>query len=69
MMKIINEDKEEILLQSDGEPWLTDEDETVPKKCPECGADMGLFIEGEPVFLCKGEDRHYYGTLKHTKGE
>lgn len=55
---------EDILLQSNGKPWLTDEDKTVPKKCPTCGADMGLFLIGEPVFLCKGADRHYYGTLK-----
>lgn len=54
----------DILLQSNGEPWLTDEDKTVPKKCPVCGADMGLYLLGEPVFVCKGEDRHYYGTLK-----
>lgn len=55
---------EDILLQGNGKPWLTDEDKTVPKKCPICGADMGLFFEGEPVFLCKGKDEHYYGTLK-----
>lgn len=35
-----------------------------PKKCPTCGADMGLYLMGETVFLCKGKDRHYYGTLK-----
>lgn len=55
---------EGVLLQSDGKPWLTDKDETVPKKCPTCGADMGLFFIGEPVFLCKSKERHYYGTLK-----
>lgn len=54
----------DILFQGNGKPWLTDENKTVPKKCPTCGADMGLFLEGEPVFLCKGKDRHYYGTLK-----
>ncbi|MBR3644825.1 MAG: hypothetical protein IKN54_00245 [Lachnospiraceae bacterium] len=56
----------DILLQGNGKPWLTDENKTVPKKCPTCGADMGLFLMGEPVFLCKGADRHYYGTLKFT---
>lgn len=59
----------DILMQSNGKPWMTDEDKTVPKQCPLCGADMGLFLEGEPVFLCKGEQRHYYGTLKFTMGE
>ena len=54
----------ELLLQSNGKPWLTDENKTVPKKCPICGADMGLFLMGEPVFLCKGKEEHYYGTLK-----
>lgn len=24
---------------------------------------MGLYLHGEPVFVCLGEDRHYYGTL------
>lgn len=54
----------DLLRQATGEPWVTDEDKTVPAKCPVCGADMGLFIMGEPVFLCKGEERHYYGTLR-----
>lgn len=58
--------KEEILLQGNGKPWLTDEDKTVPKKCPECGSDMGLFLMGEPVFLCK-EKQHYFGTLKFVE--
>ena len=57
---------DEILLQCDGTPWLTDENKTVPTKCPTCGADMGLFLYGEPVFLCKSEQQHYYGTLKFT---
>ena len=54
----------DILLQENGEPWLTDEDKTVPKKCPICGEEMGLFFYGEPVFLCKSNEQHYYGTLK-----
>lgn len=48
--------------------WLTDKGEKVPKRCPVCGADIGLYIYGEPVFLCKGKDRHYFGTLS-TKEE
>ena len=55
---------EEILLQADGKPWLTDEGKTVPKYCPTCGAEMGLFLCGEPVFLCKDNKKHYYGTLR-----
>ena len=53
-----------ILLNKDGKPWLTDENKTVPKKCPICGAGVGLFFRGEPVFLCKDNDKHYFGTLK-----
>ena len=59
----------EYLRQGNGKVWLTDKDEKVPKKCPKCGADMGLFLCGEPVFLCKGEDKHYFGTLKFVEGE
>lgn len=59
----------DILKQKDGKPWLTDKDEKVPVKCPKCGADMGLFFKGEPVFLCKGKDQHYFGTLKCTINE
>ena len=53
-----------ILRQKDGKPWLTETGGTVPKKCPKCGADMGVFLRGEPVFLCKGPKQHYYGTVK-----
>ena len=56
-----------ILVQENGMPWLTDEDKTVPVKCPICNADMALFFMGEPVFLCKGEQQHYYGTLKYVE--
>lgn len=57
-----------ILLQSNGKPWLTDEGKTVPKNCPTCSAPMGLFFRGEPVFLCKGANQHYYGTLQPISG-
>ena len=58
------------LLQEDGKPCLTDEDKTVSKKCPICDADMELFLAlnsgpfREPVFLCKSEAQHSYGTLR-----
>lgn len=54
----------EYLKNKDGKIWMTDTDEKVPKKCPKCGADTGLFLIGEPIFLCKGIDSHYFGTLK-----
>ena len=59
----------DILLQSNGKPWLTDENKTVPKKCSICGGDIGLFIMGEPVFLCKTNKKHYYGTLRFIESE
>lgn len=51
------------LHQDNGKPWLTDKDEKVPAKCPKCDSDMGLFLRGEPVFLCK-DNKHYFGTVK-----
>ncbi len=57
------------LKQANGKIWLTEKNERVPLRCPKCGEDMGLFLEGEPVFLCKGEGKHYFGTLKFTGDE
>lgn len=34
----------------------------VPEKCPECGADVGIFLKGEPVWLCK-KCHKYFGTV------
>lgn len=30
-----------------------------PKKCPKCGSEMGIFIEGEPICKCKNKDCGY----------
>lgn len=40
-----------------------DEGEIVPEKCPKCGGDIGVFIQGEPVYLCKN-CKKYFGTVK-----
>ena len=48
---------------------MTLENKTVPAKCPICGEDVGLFLMGEPVFICKGIDEHYFGTLKFPGGD
>lgn len=40
-----------------------DEGEIVPEKCPKCGEDIGVFIQGEPVYLCKN-CKKYFGTVK-----
>lgn len=39
-----------------------DEGEIVPEKCPKCGGDIGVFIQGEPVYLCKN-CKKYFGTV------
>lgn len=38
-----------------------DKGEEIPKKCPKCGGDIGLFFKGEPVYLCKNCNK-YFGT-------
>ena len=42
---------------------MNDEGKEVPEKCPKCGGDIGLFIQGEPVYLCKN-CKKYFGTVK-----
>ena len=36
-----------------------DKGEKVPKKCPKCGGDIGLFFKGEPVYLCKNCNKYF----------
>ena len=38
-----------------------DKGKEVPKICPKCGGDIGLFFKGEPVYLCKNCNK-YFGT-------
>lgn len=36
----------------------------IPEKCPKCGSDIGLFIKGEPVYLCTNKKcNEYFGTM------
>lgn len=35
-----NQTMSNILKKTNGKPWLTDENKTVPAKCPICGAKM-----------------------------
>ena len=42
---------------------MNDEGKEVPEKCTKCGGDIGLFIQGEPVYLCKN-CKKYFGTMK-----
>lgn len=41
-----------------------DKGEIVPEKCPECGSKVGLYIQGEPVYLCSNKKcKKYFGTM------
>lgn len=53
----------EYLLDGDGEYWLDEDGKRVKAKCEKCGGDVGVYIKGEPVFLCS-ECGEYYGTVK-----
>lgn len=55
-------EKEKLLLQGDGRPCMTDDDRTVPEKCPVCGSDMGVYIFGGLLYVCK--EGHIYGNVK-----
>lgn len=39
-----------------------DKGEEVPKKCPKCGGEIKIFIQGEPVYLCQ-DCKKYFGTV------
>ena len=41
-----------------------DEGKVVPDKCPKCGSKVGLYIKGEPVYLCSNKKcGEYFGTM------
>lgn len=45
-----------------------DEGEVVPEICPECGSKIGLYIQGEPVYLCSNKEcGKYFGTMPFSK--
>ena len=44
--------------------FINDKGDKVPKTCPKCGAKVGVFFRGEPVFLCTNKDcEKYFGTV------
>ena len=65
---IMESDKDKWLVIGDGEYWLDEDGNKVPAKCPKCGADVGVYIKGEPVFLCS-ECGEYLGTVKFPDDE
>lgn len=42
-----------------------DEGEIVPEKCTKCGSDIGVYIQGEPIYKCTKCGK-YYGTMPCT---
>lgn len=44
--------------------FKNDKGEEVPKTCPKCGSKVGVFLKGEPVFLCSNKEcEKYFGTV------
>ena len=44
--------------------YINDDGEDVPKVCPECGADVKVYLKGEPVFVCSNKKcSKYFGTV------
>jgi len=44
--------------------FVNDKGEEVPKVCPKCGSKVGIFLRGEPVFLCTNKKcGKYFGTV------
>lgn len=47
---------------------VSDDGTTVPEKCPKCGSKVGLYLKGEPVWLCSNKDcGKYFGTAPCNK--
>lgn len=50
--------------------FKNDKGEEVPKTCPKCGSKVGVFLRGEPVFLCSNKDcEKYFGTVPFTEAK
>ena len=44
--------------------FKNDKGEEVPKRCPKCGSKVGVYLRGEPVFLCSNKEcEKYFGTV------
>lgn len=44
--------------------------EKVPETCPKCGSKIGVYLKGEPVFLCSNKDcEEYFGTMPFKANE
>lgn len=50
------------------ESTMNDENEVVPKKCTNCGGDVKLYIEGEPIYKCSKCGK-FYGVARMEESE
>ena len=47
---------------------MNDTGDSVPETCPACGSKIGLYLEGEPVWLCSNKKcKKCFGTLPFFK--
>lgn len=45
-------------------PYENDKGEKVPEVCPKCGSKVGIFLKGEPIFLCSNKDcEEFFGVV------
>ena len=45
--------------------FVNDKGETVPKICPKCESKVGVFLRGEPVFLCTNKKcEKFFGVVQ-----
>ena len=57
-IKSVNEAKSYILERKN------DEGKEVPEVCPVCGSKVGIYLKGEPVFLCSNKEcEKFYGVV------
>lgn len=50
--------------------FVNDKGEKVPTVCPKCGSKVGVFLRGEPVFLCTNKKcEKYFGTVPFDLNE
>ena len=61
IVEMVNQCFKNIIAES-GKQRMNDEGIKVPEKCDKCGADVGVYIQGEPVFKCYKCGK-YFGTV------
>lgn len=48
--------------------FVNDKGQNVPKKCTECGSDVGVFFESEPIYRCTNKKcKKYFGVVRFPK--